>query len=558
MHNSRRHRHRSRGAKNTSLLSRILAHRAERSREREIVELEKIEAAKKVFGTRTEVTRRQQMLTAGTALTLVWTTWALSGQTPFTLSVSVIFAALTFSLLFIPNGEFRNKEEIRRNCREIQRFPLFWIGLRVFAYMIFQTLNPAIVVEFQGSIWKLRTLKENVAFPNLPTGIDAPFSGKKISGNAWRQLCIFGSAWLLLNALWVGLHSRRMWKLLLWIFTGNALALAFLGFSKIASGKTTLFNYKFAFFSTFSYENHAGEFFLLAIAVCVALGLDCWKKAVREGKRGGVHLPLIVCGLILFGTVFATKSVGATLLGAIWMPLSVALILSTRLISRDSWIAISVFVLMLGGLAGTWCLTTNTNVFFSKFDQKASKGELPTIENTLGVERAGTEISGVPAAKKVEKFSLEKGDRADLRKLSWKMFHYSSHVEIFGWGAGSYRWVAPAFQKTMPEFTRKNKEGKTYLPTRTEYAHCDPLQILVELGAVGFGIVTSGVLWLAFFAAKNFRRFTVQAFALFAGTLFFAAHSCVDFVSYNPALILCLAFLIAGFKAFLRAPRERL
>ncbi len=529
-----------------SSLSSWWRNRSRRHHERQILDHEELEARAKLPHL-PDVPLRQKMITAGACITFVWTTWALAGQTVFTLTCSTAFSILTFLLLFIPNGEYGNTSEIRQNIRNLLHFPLFWIGLAMMAYITIQGLNPAVTVIMAGKGWKLHLLRDVIAW--LPTGVDAPFAGPG-GMNAWRQMCIFGSAWLMLSTLWCGLSSRRMWKILFCVFVANAIALAVLGLYRISTGTTYLFDYRgFYFFSSFSYKNHAGEFFVLSISVCVALGLHLWRSTVERGSRGGAHLLLIICGLILLGTVFATKSVAAVFLGVIWLPLSVALIIFSKLLNRASIVAVGIFVIMLVGLAGTWWMTVNTDSFFYRVDAKTRVGELPTVENTIGTEIEGTKEAEKPP---VEKFSLDKGERAELRKLSWKMFHQNHHTEIFGWGAGGYRWIAPTFQRTMPEFLRTTRDGKVRLRSRTEYAHCDPLHMIVEWGSVGAGIFFAGIAWFIFFAIRKFRYWRVSSAALFAGLVLFCAHACVDFVSYNPALILCVAIVTAGFRANLK------
>ncbi|MCD8283278.1 MAG: O-antigen ligase family protein [Opitutae bacterium] len=528
---------------------------AENSRERHILAREQAEAQAKIFGVARPVSLRQKMITAAACITIVWTTWALAGQTPFTLSVSVIFSLLTFLLLFIPNGEIGNVAGIRQKVHDIVRFPPFWLGLLLLIYMVVQAQNPAVLVDLGEKSWRLHTLPD--AIPWLPTGVDAPFSVGAGGMNAWRQICVFGSAWLLLCALWCGLHSRLMWEILLCVFLANAVILGGLGLYRISTGTTHLFDYsRLTFFSTFSYRNQGGAFFVLAISVCVALGLRYWRAAVQRGLRGGAYLLMLICGLILLGVVFATKSVASVFLGVLWLPLSLLLIIASRLLTRASFIAIGIFAALLLALAGTWWCTVDTEAFFARVDSKAKVGELPTVENTIGVELATDLDADNPDEdyenEPVERFSLDKGGRAELRRLSWKMFHQNRHMETFGWGAGSYRWIAPVFQKTMPEFLKTNRRGETYLPYKTEYAHCDPLQMLVEWGVVGAGIFFVGVAGFVLFAIRNFRRWRVSSVALLLGLAIFCAHSCVDFLTYNPALLLCVATVASAFHADLR------
>jgi hypothetical protein len=351
---------------------------------------------------------------------------------------------------------------------------------------------------------------------------------------------------MVLCALWCGLRSRKAWKFLLWTFLLNGFLLACFGLYRTTFGITSyLGETKYHFFSVFSYKNHAGGFFVLAIAVCAGLGLRSWRNAVLAGRYGGSYLVLLIFGLLFLGTAFATKSVGAVFLGVLWLPLIAVLICSSGLMTRSSWITAGVFLTMLLGLAATWWTTADTDNFFSRVDKKVADGELPDIERVIHAEDKEERRSEL-----AEIFSLNKGPRADLRKLSAKMFTYNEHTTLFGWGAGSYRWVAPVFQLSMPEFTKINKRtGKKYLPTRTSYAHCDPWHFLVEWGAIGAGIFFAGVLWFWGFALWNFRRWRASSAAFLAGIAIFSAHACVDFVSFNPALLLGAALLVAAFKA---------
>lgn len=491
------------------------------------------------------VPRRQKCIAGAAALTLIWSTWALTAQTAFTVLVATGLAAITLACLFIPTGTPDSAESAKRNGVRLLKFPLFWVGIALGIYITIQGCFPGISVEWLEKSWRLHFVPDLPQW--LPTGIDAGFGFEpKMGMNAWRQLCIFGAPWMILCALWCGLRSRRAWKFLLWIVVLNAVALACFGLYRSAFG---IFSYlgetKYRFFSVFSYKNHAGEFFILAMAVCAGLGLRSWRNSVLAGKHGGAYLVLLIFGLLFLGAAFATKSVGAVFLAVIWLPLIVGLIFFSGLMTRSSWITAGVFLLMLFGVAGTWWATANTDGFFSRVDKKVADGELPDIERVIHADDTTERRSELE-----EFFSLEKGPRADLRKLSEKMFHYNTHTELFGWGAGSYRWVAPAFQLSMPEFTKINKRtGKKYLPTRTSYAHCDPWHFLVEWGAVGAGIFFAGTLWFWGFALWNFRRWRVSSAAFLAGIAIFCAHACVEFVSFNPALLLCVALLAAAFRS---------
>ena len=491
------------------------------------------------------VSRRQICIVASVALTLIVSAWAFTATTATTVLVATGLAALSFACLFLPMGTSDSATSARRNLVRLIKFPLFWVGIALWIYITIQGCIPGVIVDWQGSSWRINLVADSPEW--LPTGVDASFGFEPRMGmNAWRELCIFGVPWLILCTLWCGLRSRKLWKILLWVVLANALLLACFGLYRTTFG---IHSYcgetAYRFFSVFSYKNHAGCFFVLSMAICAGLGLCSWRNSVLAGKHGGSYLVLLIFGLLFLGTAFATKSVGAVFLGVLWLPLIVVLILCSGLMTRSSWLTAGVFFLMLLGVAGTWWTTANTDVFFSRVEKKVADGELPDIERVIPEQFADNARDEF-----VETFSLDKGPRAELRKLSAKMFHRNLHTELFGWGAGSYRWVAPFYQLSMPEFYKINKRtGKKYLPTRTAYAHCDPWHFLVEWGAVGAGIFFAGIVWFWGYALWNIRRWRVSSLAFLAGILIFSFHACVEFVSFNPILMMSVALLAGAFKA---------
>lgn len=73
-------------------------------------------------------------------------------------------------------------------------FPLFWLGIVFFAYVIAQALNPA---WRWASTPQVTYLVKQDPLTWLPSAVDAPFDRM----NAWRMLCIWGGAWTLACAL---------------------------------------------------------------------------------------------------------------------------------------------------------------------------------------------------------------------------------------------------------------------------------------------------------------------------------------------------------------------
>lgn len=470
------------------------------------------------------IERREKLIALFATMTLTQVLWFVAGAVPESHLLATVLSVLTFSWLFLPTKQRGCSASAKENLFRLIKFPLFWIGLALMIYMTIQALNPKMEATFRVLYWKLFVV-DYVKW--LPSGVDAIFGFDAPMGmNAWRMICLFGSAWLMLCALWCGVRTWRVWKVLMYFFVLLACVLAAFGMWRLAHGEFELFGYKGClFFSTFPYKNHAAQFFLLALAAAVALGFRVWRANMRREKTAGSHFFFAATAIGFLITIFMTGSAGGLAIAIIWIPLLIVLILASDLLNKESMISSAFAGIALIGLVFFWVRTSETSLLQKKF------------ETRLGF--------------KEEKSHVYYATRADFRELSSKMFHYNWETELFGWGAGSYCWIAPRFQMQMKAFTRPLKSNPDYkcFKSRAEYAHCDPWNMLCEWGYLGAGIFFSGVIWFFGYAIWNYRHWSVSSVALFAGTLGFAGHSLVDFVSYNPALLLTLAFLMAAFRA---------
>lgn len=464
---------------------------------------------------------RERIVGALAALTIISTLWNVSGMAAIPLLISVGMACATFFSAIVPLPLHDGSRELgKENLRRLLRFPGFWLGLVLLAWMFCQHLNPRLEVYLpEKGWWFFGYFEDYVAW--LPSGVKAPFGmdGNALGMNALRQMCVFGSGWLLLCALWCGLRSRRVRTWLVWGLSLNAVVLAMFCLlcwsNDLTSGYLGYKTGARSFFGVFSYKNHAGEFFVLSLALTVALALTTWRRNVQKCKKSGAHVLLAVFSLFLWIAALCTASFAGIAEAVAWLAVVPALILSSKLMSRAGWIAVVFVGLMISGLATVWFATADMESAWKKVETKFELIKREEID-----------------------------DRAPLRELSLKMIKQDRAREWFGWGAGSYRWIAPPYQVQMPEFLDK----KGVLKTRTEYAHCDPLQMVAEWGYAGAGIFFAGTLWFFAFVVKNIRRWRTSSVALLCGIVFFAAHSTTDFVSYNPALLQVLAVLAVGFR----------
>lgn len=472
---------------------------------------------------------RERIVGALAAVTIISTLWNVSGMAAIPSIISVALAGTAFLSALIPLPFRDGSREIGQdNRRRLLRFPGFWVGVALTALMLCQHFNPSLEVFLpEKGWWHIGYFEDCVTW--LPNGIVAPFGmDSRLGMNALRQICVFGSAWLVLCTLWCGLRSRRVRTWLVWVLVLNAVLLAVFCLLRWSNDLTKEYlGYKTgvgSFFGVFSYKNHAGEFFVESLALTVALALATWRRNAEKFKKSGSHVLLAVFALFLWIAGLCTASFAGIAESAAWLLIVPVLVLTSGLMRRATWIAAAFVSVMILGLAAVWFTTAD-------------------MESTW--KKVGTKFEMMKAE--------EIDDRAPLRDLTRQMIERSEMRTWLGWGAGSYRWIAPSFQAQMPEFL--NKKGD--LKTRTEYAHCDPLQMLAEWGRIGAGIFAAGTLCFVVFAVRNVRRWRGQTVALLCGILFFAAHSTMDFVSYNPALLQMLAVLAVGVKWSLkRLPSE--
>src|SRR5690606_13986743 len=118
-----------------------------------------------------------------------------------------------------------------------------------------------------------------------------------------------------------------------------------------------------------------------------------------------------------------------------------------------------------------------------------------------------------------------------------------------GWGAGSFRFVFPRFQRAYAEITfRRPDREQGYL--FWQHAHNDWIQLPAELGWVGVSPLLLGLVYLLTHLLRE--RWWSHPFTLLAsiGCLATVVHARVEFVFQNPAILTMwtlLAMLILMF-----------
>ena len=108
---------------------------------------------------------------------------------------------------------------------------------------------------------------------------------------------------------------------------------------------------------------------------------------------------------------------------------------------------------------------------------------------------------------------------------------------VYGWGAGSWRYIFPMYQKSYPNiFYVRYSKNKGWVGRKFfREAHNDVVQYFFELGIVGSSFLLLYFLYwifsLLFRSAGNY----FSAFILLLGMLLAFAHAFVEFIFQSPA-----------------------
>jgi O-antigen ligase len=350
--------------------------------------------------------------------------------------------------------------------------------------------------------------------------------------NAWRELMIYGTAWLLVCALWVGVTRRATIQWLLTIVAANGAVLAVIGIlQKVTHAKYILWGLKdstpaYYFFSTIIYKNHAGAYFNLVLMLTTALLYWHFSRAERRMERSSPAPVFAFCTVLLGLSVMLTNSRAATLLMMVFTLLAfigfIVRCTITRSEGRSPWtvtLLCAIFALFIG--LGSYFLNTD-----QALDRLGKLWEAGSSDNSVS-------------------------SRNLARKATMEM---AEDNLVTGWGAGSFRHYFPVYQRHYPEIYTY-KHGNNTRVYRWEYAHNDYVQFLAEMGLIGVGLL-SAILICALRHLLKQRVFErPHLLFILMALLVTAVHAWVDFQFHNPAILFlwCIAAAIAARWAELEA-----
>lgn len=433
--------------------------------------------------------------------------WALGTVHPWSQLVSLGLAVIGFWIALTPReheaeagwsaSPFRTAMAPR-----LWRFPIFWIGLALLVYVAVQGFNPWFRYVEHDGLWGLARLPD-VAW--LPTSVAAPFE----KANAWRQLIIYGSAWLVACSAWVGLTRRRSSRILLMVLAANALVLGILLIYQRATGEgrlpwpliprsTTALPV-----ASFVYPNHAGSYFVLMVFVAITLATWGYDHGARTLKKSTPTAALLLLTLFLVGAVLFTLSRGAslTLAGMLvafvgWFWLRQRL----RPIERgtDSRVTITLAVIF-----GLFALYVGRSIDFSSVYNRFGS----MMEKRAAEESVSSRIQAHAAARQ-------------MLENHW----------VRGVGAGGFRYLFVLYVRQYPEIYQ---DGNLFW----EHAHCDWLEIPIELGAAGVAILLVGAGCVIGALVRRRHQWSGAMIPLLFGCLATLLHATIDFPFACPAIL---------------------
>jgi O-antigen ligase len=455
----------------------------------------------------------EAVLVALTALHLAFLPWAIGAVHPWSQLASLGLALVGFALAMIPRTELRDFSTVTTQvswpARRLLRFPIFWAGAVLLAYLAVQASNPAWRYFRNESAWWLEPLP-HLAW--LPAGVDAPFE----RSNVWGALIVATSLWLLVCSVWAGFLRRKSYHCLFIVLIANAALLAGLGVLQRLSGAKRIFwSYlpsNDSFLASFIYPNHAGPYFYLIAALAVGLA---WRYYQRAMKRN-----------------WTTRRARALLAAGVFI--GVAVIYSA---SRASIALLLVFAVAVG-----------TNLALRRLTRPAGRGDHPEFfPLALGLALVlGLGFGSLQANKLASRFatffadpSNATHDRATVGTASIEMF---ADRWVYGWGAGCFRHGFPLYAQKYPAIYLAGPDRRR----SWENAHNDLLQLPVEVGLVGTAPVLLMLGWLTreLFRRRFWLNPVGRCVALGAALVFL--HAAVDFVFRSPAVLFTWSFLLVA------------
>ena len=414
---------------------------------------------------------------------------------------------------------------------KLLRFPIFWLGLILFAYITIQALNPAWIFKTDGKTWHMQAVPYITWLPHGVAGmpIFAPVSHPH--GGEWYMLILYASAWMTVCACWVGFTRRRPLQWLCLTLVTSTVGLAILGLAErfLHIQYAKLFGIDVGEnYSSFVYKNHAGAYFVLTIGVTCATGLWYYFRGVRRMEKSTPGGIFAFAAVLIAVSLVVSYARGATLAMIVYLALIGCGFVIQQLffapqVTRKPAIVVAL-LLVFGFFLKTGMEAVNTGEAWDKV-------------------KAGFEDGG--------DYSFR--SRMLLTKATAEMV--SAHW-LVGNGSGSFTFVFPKYQQKYP-YLQKWPGARGDAPIFFSHAHNDWVEFPSDVGLIGMLVILAGLGWYALTLVRNYFWENPFSLALVLGLLAVLFYSYWDFPFQCPAILVTWCTLWAVVTKWTQLEEQR-
>ncbi len=432
---------------------------------------------------------------------LVFLPWAIGAMAMWSQFVSLGFAVVGFIFALLPRN-YREDHTGSNTFRlvmwpRLAKFPIFWLGLTLLAYVTAQGLNPAWTYVQEGKGWWMQRIPHHEW---LPKGVQVPFE----RWGPWRMLVIYASIWLTVCSIWVGFTRRRALQALFIVIATNGVLLAFFGIAQRLLGNGKMFWFwdspNASFFSSFIYKNHGGTYLVLSLAVTCGLAAWYYLRGLRRLEKSnpaGLFAFFATCTAI---AILISYARGATVTMLAFLTVCVAVFIGHQLMMKNTTrkpLVAVVLMIIFGFFLKTGLEALNSREAWTRLKQGMAREDM-----SLEAREWATSAS------------------LDMFKDNWKG----------GIGAGSFKFLFPIYQHRDPRLSST--------PQFWEHAHNDVVQTPIELGLTGMVLVMAMAGYLVFALMRSFFWENPLSGCTVLGAGFVTAHAWWDFPFQCPAILL--------------------
>ncbi len=402
------------------------------------------------------------------------------------------------------------------NRRVLWRFPGFWLGLLFCGYILCQALNPwgYTVQRVPGVI-----MYDVYSLPHLswlPSGLRTSY----LAPGTWRTLVYWLGPWLLVSAWWAAVRRRRTGRrLALAAFLNGVVMAVVVVIERFHPPSAILWFYSFpsldpssTHYGSFVDHNKTAAFLYLAMGAGFAVASHLQERARERGRDNGLTWVALFGCMVILASFFSLGSrAGLAVACGVFLG-GLGLLLGAALLAHDCSPGLWIGSLLLMGAVAGWGLFE----FYNR-----DSGTLFRIKY----------LAAHP----------EEDTRALLRRETSRMI--ATHPWL-GWGGGTYRYVSPNFFIEDYVFVDSRYDGG--LSQRADWAHSDWLQLPMEFGFIGAGLLLAILLYLYGRGLWLARRLGAEGLAVLLACAGMLAHATVDFPSYNLAVLLIFSLLLVS------------